>query len=128
MPYKKQQLSLTEAAECVKSFKFALVYQLEKILLGTVEQVWGEICPQECIEARFFSEDKELHVFDYNGEYRAILVSDEDSDDACVITREVKLQEKLCKKPWSMMTVKEYIAFDEDGQACVSLTRLAGLK
>lgn len=128
MPYKKQQLSLEEAANCVKTFEFALVYQLEKILLGTVEQIWDEICPEECIEARFFSADRELHIFDYNGEYRAVLITDAELNNGTELVKDVKLQEKLCKKPWSVLTVKEYIAFDEDGQACVSLTRLAGLK
>ena len=73
----------------------------------------------------FFSEDKELHFFDLDGEMQAVVVSDEDGNDELV--KEYELAGKF-RNVGNSVFVKEYIDYDEDGQANVVLTRLQGIK
>ena len=80
---------------------------------------------EECTEARFFSEDKELHFFDVDGKKQAVAVSDEDGKDELV--KEYEIAGKF-GSIGSSVFVKEYIGYDEDGQANVVLTRLQGIK
>src|SRR5699024_11548656 len=77
--YKKQSIPIEEKKQQIDQYRCELVYQLEKILLGEVEKIRSEIVWEECLEARFFSEEKELHIFDYNGKYRAVCIEDRKS-------------------------------------------------
>ncbi|MBQ8639961.1 MAG: hypothetical protein IJ468_12415 [Lachnospiraceae bacterium] len=128
MAYKKQFLSIEEAKKQINGFQYALVYQLESVLLGSIDQMSDQIIWEECIEARFFSQEHELHIFEFNGEYRAVLVSDDGKQECESIVRCRKLEDRYRKLGWSELLVKEYIGFDEDGQAYTALTRLVGLQ
>ena len=77
------------------------------------------------IARTFFSEDKELHFFDVDGKKQAVAVSDEDGKDELV--KEYEIAGKF-GSIGSSVFVKEYIGYDEDGQANVVLTRLQGIK
>ena len=97
---------------------------ISEVILNKTELL-GEINWEECMEARFFSEDKELHFFDVDGKKQAVAVSDEDGNDELV--KEYELAGKF-RAIGSSVFVKEYIGYDEDGQANVVLTRLQGIK
>ena len=70
-------------------------------------------------EARFFGPEAELRFYLEHGALAATLAEDEPGDAA--IQREVRLLPKFGR------TLKQlqYIAFDQDGQGYVALTRLA---
>lgn len=132
--YRKQSIPIDEAKQIIGQYQFGLVYQLEKILLGTVEKIQSEIVWEECLEARFFSEEKELHIFDYNGTYRAVCVEDEEksneekSSKYVLEGKQIKLSSQFHEQSgFDFYKVKKYISYDEDGQAVVELTRLTGL-
>lgn len=86
-----------------------------------------EINWDECLEVRFFSNSAEIHFFRRDSDWEAVLIED-DAEQDCIdrwyqLSRKYKHSSKTGK-----ILVREYLAYDEDGQACVVCTRLAGLK
>ena len=80
---------------------------------------------EECLEARFFGENGELHLFQNNGEPKCIIIEDNVNDtDVDILVERYKLNNRFFKLG-SKLLVKRYIGFDEDGQAYIKLTRLA---
>ena len=124
MSYKLEKLEFLKACEKIPEYQYALLYMISEVILNKTELL-GEINWEECMEARFFSEDKELHFFDVDGEKQTVAVSDEDGKDELV--KEYELAGKF-RTIGSSVFVKEYIGYDEDGQANVVLTRLQGIK
>ena len=124
MSYKLEKLEFSKACEKISEYQYALLYMISEVILNKTELL-GEINWEECTEARFFSEDKELHFFDVDGKKQAVAVSDEDGKDELV--KEYELAGKF-RAIGSSVFVKEYIGYDEDGQANVVLTRLQGIK
>ena len=127
--YRKQSIPIEEAKQQIDQYRFGLVYQLEKILLGEVEKIRSEIVWEECLEARFFSEEKELHIFDYNGKYIAVCIEDQEGSRESILEGKlIKLSNQFHKQSgFDAYKVKKYIHYDEDGQAVIELTRLMGL-
>lgn len=124
MSYKLEKLEFSKACEKISEYQYALLYMISEVILNKTELL-GEINWEECTEARFFSEDKELHFFDVDGKKQAVAVSDEDGKDELV--KEYEIAGKF-GSTGSSVFVKEYIGYDEDGQANVVLTRLQGIK
>lgn len=105
----------------------------------------GDILWEECLEARFFSADRELHIFeDDMGLWQAVLTEDiEDGQGVCRVLQKEGTEEKdatveenfryFALSPRfkadgkTCLAVKEYLSFDEDGQVTVYKTRLLGL-
>ena len=77
MSYKLEKLEFSKACEKISEYQYALLYMISEVILNKTELL-GEINWEECTEARFFSEDKELHFFDVDGKKQAVAVSDED--------------------------------------------------
>ena len=65
----------------------------------------------ECLDVRCFSNDKEIHFFKQKDDWKAVLI---------------EKYKKACGG--SRIIVKEYLAYDEDGQAVPVCTRLAGIR
>ena len=63
MSYKLEKLEFSKACEKISEYQYALLYMISEVILNKTELL-GEINWEECTEARFFSEDKELHFFD----------------------------------------------------------------
>lgn len=124
MGYKILEIEPEKAYESIKNYKYALVYMISQLKLSKTEDL-GEIDWEECLEARFFSEDKELHIFDVEGEKRVVEVCDDGQED--VIEKEYQLDNKF-KNVGNTVVVQEYLAYDNDGQVRVELTRLKGIK
>ena len=121
---KKTKLEYEAAREQISSFTYGLLYLTDGIRLEK-NPVDNKIDWNQCYEARFFSKDKELHMFERNSGNQAILVEDGANDTVTV--RGYKLSAKY-SSVGKTLQVKEYLEFDEDGQAYVALTRLCGVK
>lgn len=142
MGYQVTDLSLEEAKQKAEQYPFGLVYLFDQILLGKTEKIKHQICWEDCMEARFFSKQGELHIFDYNGERKAVCVEENDKTDsyqsvfeksyplAKEFPSQSRFQSQLPsqKDDYKTFQVKEYLGCDEDGQVVVLLTRLAGLE
>lgn len=130
MGYQITSLSFEEAKERAEQYTYGLVYLFSEILLGKTENIKDKICWEDCMEARFFSEQGELHIFDYNGERRAVCVEDgtETGKFEIALDKSYPLAKEFEKIGYHSFKVREYLEGDADGQAVIVLTRLVELE
>lgn len=110
--------------ENIGDYEHALVYLIDEILLCKVSEL-PEVDWDECMEARFFDKEKELHIYEEDGKMQAVEVT-EMSGQNCLVKR-YQLANRF-KKAGNLLRVHEYLGYDDDGQAVVELTRLAGIE
>lgn len=125
MQYKVQTLSMPEAIARVGNYDYALLYMMSELILERTSKL-PEIDWDECMEARFFSKEKELHIFQEDGELTAVEITDDEVSD--VVVKKYELTGKFKKDFGNAVCVQEYLAYDKDGQAYVELTRLTGIE
>jgi len=123
MGYNIRQIGLAEARAQSTSYSYALLYMISGVKLCRAEGI-GQIDWEECQEARFFSEGRELHVFEGEDGMKAVEVTDADGNG--VIIKEFLLDNRFSSVGSSVL-VQEYLEYDEDGQAYVANTRLKGI-
>lgn len=121
---KKVKWNIDELEKITGKFEYGVFYNLSSIQL-LVSPEAEKIDWDECYEARFFSRDKELHIFEKDGEKRALLVEDEECDETVI---KGYLLAKKFENVGKSILVKEYLQYDEDGQAYVALSRLCGVQ
>ncbi len=123
MSYTAERVEAFGALEHITDYEYALVYMMSGLFFCRTADLktpdWSE-----CLEARFFDSEKELHVYGEDGAMQAVKVRGT-ADDDCLV-KKYELDGK-----WSMgkyLCVCEHFAYDADGQAYVALTRLAGVE
>ena len=124
MSYIVENVDIQKAYQSGIEYEYALLYMMSELILSKTSDL-GEIDWEECLEARFFSEEKELHIFEENGGHVAVKVSDLDEKD--ILIKKYQLANKFLGIG-NVLCVKEYLAYDEDGQTYVCLTRLTGIE
>ena len=124
MQYKISKLSMSETIKNIERYEYVLLYMMSELKLCKLSQI-SQIDWEECLEARFFSKDKELHVYLEDGKHEAVEISDLEITD--VVLKKYELASKH-RNLGSWLCVQEYLAYDEDGQAYVELTRLLGIE
>lgn len=104
--------SIEQALKQAEKLQFVMVTELSRVVIGKtpIDINWDEL-----IEARFFDHDTEIRIFRENSELRARSVILQ--DDMPYIEKQYK---KLQGNLGSEISVREYLTFDEDGQAGVS--------
>jgi hypothetical protein len=123
MGYQIKKLELSEAQREIVKYDYALIYLMSDRLLLPVSAL-PELAWDECIDARFFSDDGELHIFEDDGQLSAVQVSDAGEEDTVVQKYELS---KHFSNLGNTLLVQEYLEADEDGQMQVKLTRLKGI-
>ena len=99
---------------------YSLIFAYGGVTLGeTPERVDAE----ELTEARFFSAEREIHVYRGGGTLHAASIRDTPEDNA--VTERYPLDNP---RLGDWIAVRRYLDYDEDGQAYVSVRRLAGWK
>lgn len=119
-----EKVSLNEAHQKVEEYTYALLFMISERILCRTKDL-PAIDWEECQEARFFSEDKELHIFEGEEGMQAVEVSDTGEED--IVIKEYEL-DGYFKKIGNTVLVQEYMEYDEDGQVYVGLTRLKGIR
>lgn len=118
----KKEISMNGIEKRFAEYSFAVLYELSDILLAEASSVTR--LPSECYEARFFSENGELHIFETETSRKAVEIRDDGTDciDACyeLDGRFRSLGRKL--------TIRKNLAVDEDGQSYIANTRLIGIE
>lgn len=107
-----EPISVEQALEQAQTLKFVMITELSRVVIGKTPM---DINWDELIEARFFDHDTEIRIFRENSELRARSVILQ--DDMPYIEKQYK---KLQGNLGSEISVREYLTFDEDGQAGVS--------
>ena len=119
MSYTVEKIDADKAQERLSDYKYALLYMMSELQLGRTTELqvpdWGE-----CLEARFFDEEKELHIYEEDGDLLAVEVKGP-LDDDCIV-------KKYRLKDGRVLCVCEHLKYDEDGQAQAALTRLTGIE
>ena len=114
----------SEFKELLTGYAYGLLYELSEV--NVVDWVKGnEINFDQLLEARLFSEEKELHIFENEGEWQAVEVTE--TPEAEYLQEDVALSKKF-QTQGKKLSVKKYLDYDEDGQAYVVLTHLCGMK
>lgn len=124
MAYQIKEVELSEAYGKGKEYEYALVYLLSEVILCKAERL-KSFPIEECTEARFFSDNRELHIFGTEEGMHAVEVSDDGAED--VVVKRYELAPKF-SSVGSRLVVQEYLEYDEDGQAVIALTRLKGVE
>lgn len=124
MGYRAEKVEMPLSLGQIQEFDYALLYGISDVELIRTESL-TEIDWEECLEARFFSKDRELHVFEAGEGKRAVLVSDEGDEDR--IVKRYEMANRFREKG-RILDVVEYVDYDGDGQMRVCLTRLAGVE
>lgn len=121
--------SFDEAKERLSGYEYALLYMISELRFCRIEEL-GTVDWTQCMEARFFSDNAELHLFERSGSMIAVELSDGDEKDWN--DRSYELNLSVLKGSSSLknarrITVREYFAEDEDGQMTIDAVRLAAL-
>ena len=117
---KRALLEVREALERGQALPFALLRCWSSAYLGKTPELPEE---EELTEARFFSDRGEIRLWREDGVLRASLLEDEEGDHTMDET--YRLENPAFG---SLVTVRRYIGFDGDGQACVTAWRLCDWK
>lgn len=124
MGYTISNIEFETMKKQILQYKYALLYMISEIRLCKTEEL-EELDWEQCQEARFFSENKEMHYFiDEEGQFKAISVVDTDEEDIYVKSYQLA---KGFQKYGKMLQIKEHLAYDKDGQMYVALTCLQGI-
>lgn len=120
-----------EAKETEKgyTYKYALIYLMSEVYLG--ENNRNDLPVDEILEARFFDESGELHIYnEENCWYRSEIRDDEEENteihkEIYPVSGEI-FHEQEENGP-IRLEVWKYLYYDEDGQIYVERTRCAGI-
>lgn len=118
---KKETLAVDAALACGKALPYALVRSLSQVSLGPTPGKLPAL--DELLEARFFDEKQEVRLFRCNGVLCAAHIICE--EDRLWIDKTYGVENKDLG---GQVTVRHFLAFDEDGQCSVSTSCLAGWK
>ncbi len=121
--------------KCVKEVSFeegknigatctnVLAYEMSKVVFG--REKFSEINWEECTEAYFFDESKQVHMFLSEDGWKAIVF--EEKDQLSYVDKTNEILSKF-KGEGKDIVRREYLAFDEDGQTYVAYTRLVAIQ
>lgn len=115
---KTESLTVQEALERGHTLPWALVRCISEVALGPAPT---EICPEELIEARFFSADEEVRMFRSCGQLKAVRLRGEPEDS--ILERTYRIENQKFGKT---ITVCYMLEADEDGQMRLGAARLTG--
>ena len=108
-----------------EKYPFALLYYLSEVKLTECAKLAGNIDFSQLLEARFFGEQGELHIFRNEEQLRAVEVKEIGETDY------IEKRETLGKnfqKAGSYLLIRKYVDYDDDGQAVIVLTRLRSIE
>lgn len=120
----KQYTDIVEAIKQSSNYQNVFLVQTDKVIWDTwtkekAEQLENNYQEIGLIEARFFSEDGEIHIFKQENDYVACEKYGDENEDYVTETYEKQNQR---------LTVKKYVDYDEDGQVVITYSRFYRLE
>lgn len=113
---KKTELTAEQAIRQGLTLPYAYITRLSEVTVGHTPDSFST---EELLEARFFGPDREIRIWHDADGFSAVSLEDEEQDDHLDLTRPVR---RGCFG--RKLTLRRYLAFDEDGQAYIRDTRL----
>lgn len=123
MSYTVERMDAEKVLESIAEYQYALVYKMSRIIFCKTAD-FDQADWDECLEARFFDENRELHIYEEDGGRLAVKVTG--TTDSDCLMKKYELQPCYFGEN-RYLCVCEHIDYDEDGQASVVLTRLTGI-
>ena len=108
-------ITLEEAKNAVSSYDYVLAYELSRVVFDKACGV--KIHWDECTEAFFFNEVGQIHLYLDEGNLVGKKITAE-TDDDCYVDKQYSISSKF-DKVGKKIVVRDYLGFDEDGQAYV---------
>lgn len=124
MSYTIEKIEADKARDSISNYQYALVYRMSEIVFCKASD-WENPKWEECLEARFFDKDKELHIYEEDGEWHAVKATGTFDSDCLMKKYELR---KYYFGSNKYLSVCEHLDYDEDGQAYVAFTRLTGIE
>ena len=118
-----KRLDAEDALEHIKNTKYAIGQFISSYEVGSADSIC-RMDMTDCIEARYFTDDREVHVFRSGDQMVYIEVSDGDSQ---YYDEEYEIEEKF-EGVGKYVVVRNYVNTDDDGQCCITGKRLVCLK
>ena len=118
-------IEVEEACKMIPDYEYALVYMMSNVHLCKVENL-PSIDWSECLEARFFSKEGEVHIYEEDDVLKAVKITADEQAER--IVKKYEINQGRFKGIGKYLCVEEYLEYDEDGQAVVVLTRLRDIE
>lgn len=122
----KNMTTLKEFISYAKAEKYEYIWawQIDQIMLGKMDRKSLDL--EKLIEARIFSLGKEIHIFQFQDEWKAVETKTDSDVPGYSYQDEIQLIEDK-KRFGSKLTLRHYIDFEqESGQAYVACCCLNG--
>ena len=127
-----ERMNFDDAKARIGEYDFAIIFEFSRKFFGEQNNL-QEINWDECVEARFFSMEKELYFYrdDETDELTAVCTEDEPSDkdaeNSGIMRYELPKNNRLPGNR-RVLLVREYFSYDEDGQLLITGRRPAGVE
>lgn len=108
-------------SEDYKSYDYGYLTYMSEVVLVKMEDYREDIDWQELLEARFFNEKQELHIWRTGDSLMGSRLAETGETDAA--DTEFPVMKKFCPAGGKMV-IRKYIDYDGDGQAFVAHTRI----
>ena len=128
-----KSIEFGQAKAIAEKCAYALLYKIESIdLVKISEGVNIEELLDECYEARFFDEEREVRFLrdddaDMTGEFGTSVIEEADAG-SCIRHDKKYVLANRYKGSGKTVIIRQYLLPDEDGQMCVVATRLVGIE
>ncbi|MBU5293802.1 hypothetical protein KQH90_07115 [Anaerosalibacter bizertensis] len=104
-------------------FKDTIIYNYDCVVSDSIENV--NIQLENIIEARFFSDDIEMRIFNDEGNFSGVLFKENNIDESEFIEEDYILYKRMpsMKKGPQRLKIRKYIDYDEDKQAYIKYVK-----
>ena len=120
-----KKVTFEEAKNRIQDYDYALIYEISEMLFDKVEKI-SEIYWDEVQEAYFFIEKSQMHIYLSDDVLEAIVYNETD-EDVTFVDRRYELAGKFSNIGREVKE-RNYLEFDDDGQAFVAYSRLVSVK
>lgn len=118
-----KKLSWEEAKSKVMTYDYALIYYMSSMIFAPITDI-VDMNEEECLEAYFFNEKGQLHIYRNEDELTAREFTEE--ENLTVVEKKYGLA-NVFKGIGSAVIVREYLESDDDGQMYVAYKRLSAI-
>lgn len=117
---KKYTLDIEQAINLGMEQPFAYITRLSDVTVGITP---GAFSMEDLLEARFFGPEQEVRIYITGDGFSAIQLANDELDEFLDISRPIR-DPRFGK----ILTLRQYLDYDEDGQAYIRATRLLDWK
>lgn len=115
-----ETITREQAIDGIKKYKYALIYMISEQIFDNADNI-DNLNWDECLEARFFDQQGEIHIFKTEGELKAVETKNAITMSSNIYSIEISDKYSNIGKTLSVM---QYLDQDSDGQVFVVGTRL----